>query len=64
MKKKIATVLFIGMAAVQLTACIAFTCKEQGCDETDIYEDGYCKYHYGINAGEEALKDIINNWGN
>lgn len=61
MKKKLLAVLFVAIMAFQLVACsLQPTCKESGCDETEIYQDGYCKYHYYMNAGEEILKDIIN----
>lgn len=62
MKKKIMAVFSIILTAAMLTACAPFTCREQGCNETEIYKDGYCKYHYGLNAGENMLKDLINNW--
>ncbi len=60
MKKKVLS-MFIGLGIVLLlTACsITNTCKESGCDD-EIYEEGYCKYHYYLNAGNEFLKDIIN----
>ena len=62
MKRRIIAVISIIMTVAMLSACSFFTCKEQGCNETEIYKDGYCKYHYGLNAGEDMLKDIINNW--
>ena len=59
MKKRILS-LFIALITVsQFTACGLFSCKESGCDD-EVYEDGYCKYHYYINAGRDILKDIIN----
>ena len=57
-KEGIYRILALGMV-LQLTACSFNTCKESGCDD-EIYEDGYCKYHYYIHAGEDILKDIIN----
>lgn len=61
MKKKIVMLFMIAIVALQLGAC-SFEphCKESGCEETNIYEEGYCKYHYYIKTGEELIKDIIN----
>lgn len=67
MKRKILW-MALGIALVtQLTACdggvaglFTKTCKAPGCDETEIYEDGYCKYHYYQNAVDSAVKDFIN----
>lgn len=59
MKKRVFTALLALGMVLQLTACSFNTCKESGCDD-EIYEDGYCKYHYYIHAGEDILKDIIN----
>jgi len=62
MKKNILTLLIMLAAVVQLTACETPepTCKEPDCEELEIYQDGYCKYHYYLNVGETALKDLIN----
>ena len=61
LKKKIAAVFLLIIMTFQLAACsLQMTCKVDGCDETDIYEDGYCKYHYYKRAGENLLKDIFN----
>lgn len=66
MRKKLQTAIVIFMAAIQLTACGGSNCKEKGCD-SEIYEDGYCKYHYYKNQAAEAagaiedgLRGIIN----
>lgn len=62
MKSKITSILLLTAVAVQLTACsLEPTCKEPGCEETNIYEDGYCKVHYYENVGENVIKDIFNN---
>ncbi|MCQ2535531.1 MAG: hypothetical protein MJ110_01020 [Lachnospiraceae bacterium] len=37
------------------------TCKMSDCEETNIYEDGYCKYHYYQNVGDTIVKDFFNN---
>lgn len=62
MKKRILTLLIVTvLAGLSMTACsFEKTCKESGCDETELYKDGYCKYHYYINAGEDIIKDVIN----
>ena len=61
MKKRLIAALLVTIMALQFAACsFEPTCKASGCDETDIYKDGYCKYHYYMNAGEDILKDIIN----
>lgn len=61
MKKKLLCVALIAVFAFQLTACsLEPTCKADGCEETELYEDGYCKYHYYLQSGENLLKDIIN----
>ena len=58
MKKKLAVLL---MAVCMLSGCdmIDKTCKAAGCEETSIYEDGYCKTHYYINVGGNIIKDIF-----
>lgn len=56
MKKRWMSVLFILLMVVQLTAC-GRTCKEKDCKE-EIYDDGYCKYHYYMNVGDNLLQDI------
>lgn len=61
LKKRIMTVFFVMMMLLQLSACsLQISCKADGCNETDIYEDGYCRYHYYLRAGENLLKEIIN----
>lgn len=61
MKKRITAVLLVTFIALQLVACsLEQTCKASGCDETEIYQDGYCKYHYYMNTGEDFLKELIN----
>lgn len=34
-------------------------CKEDGCEEVELFKDGYCKQHYYIKFGSEAIGDII-----
>lgn len=62
-KKYFLVVLALILSLSQLTGCEQLFkkhCKEPGCKETEIYKDGYCKYHYYLNAGEEVIKDIVN----
>lgn len=59
MKKRALSLFVAFIAVLQLTACSSDTCKESGCDD-EIYKDGYCKYHYYLNAGSDVLKDIVN----
>lgn len=62
MKRKIKAIILLAVLAVELTACsLEPTCKAPDCDETNIYEDGYCKVHYYENVGENIIKDIFNN---
>lgn len=65
MKRHFSALILVGAIAVaSLTACsFEKTCKALGCDETKIYEDGFCKYHYFINAGESIIKDKVNQGG-
>lgn len=62
MRKKLVALVMAGVMTVcGLTACsFEQTCKASGCDETNIYMDGYCKYHYYLTTGEDTLKDFIN----
>lgn len=60
-KRLVMTAAAVLMAAMFiLTGCGQEHCKYPGCTETDIYEDGYCKYHYYKEAGDNTLKHIIN----
>lgn len=63
MKKKIITLLLVASSMIMLTACqisLQPTCKASDCEETSIYKDGYCKYHYYLKNGEDIIKDIFN----
>ena len=42
--------------AISLTACGSSHCKEEGC-ENEVYEDGYCEYHYALNVAKDAVGD-------
>ena len=60
MKRKLFAIILLAMLALQLTACsLETTCKASDCDETDIYEDGYCKLHYYENVGENVIKELL-----
>lgn len=62
MKKKLLVIMMLLVTAIQLVACgdiITPTCKEDGCDDTDIYEEGYCEYHYYENIVGNAIEDIL-----
>ena len=60
MKKKVLCIAIFLVIFVGLTACGEKTCKVNGCGESEIYEDGYCRYHYYENVGSNFLKDLIN----
>ena len=58
LKKKLVAALIL--IALMLSACsFTPTCKASDCD-SEIYQDGYCKYHYYLENGKDTLKDIIN----
>lgn len=60
-KKKVKVFIVLTLAALQLVACsLEPTCKAEDCEETEIYEDGYCRYHYYENVGGNIMKDILN----
>ena len=54
MKKLLIMISVVGLIAT-LAACGPKTCKE--CDDTEIYKDGLCRYHYDIKQLEDAAKD-------
>lgn len=59
-KKKVLGLGMVVVFVLSLTACGAKTCKVKGCQETTIYDDGYCRYHYYENLGSNIMKDILN----
>ena len=59
MKKRVLGVFVALITVLQLMACSPNACKESGCDD-EVYEDGYCKYHYYLKAGSDIIKDIVN----
>lgn len=53
--KKVFVLLTMVVMVINLTACGGIThCKE--CDD-EVYQDGYCQYHYTINAAKDAVDD-------
>ena len=59
MKRKIFACILLGVITFQLAACsFKPECKEDGCHETEIYDDGYCKKHYYENVGDNLKEDI------
>ena len=60
-KKLLALLLITALAGLSMIGCsFEKTCKESGCEETELYKDDYCKYHYFKNSGEDIIKDVIN----
>ena len=59
MKKRILVGIILLLAAVGLVGCGPKTCKEKGCDDTEIYKDGYCEWHYYENAAGDVLEEIF-----
>ena len=50
--KKLGMSLLVVLILCCLTACGGIThCKD--CDD-EIYEDGYCKYHYALHYADDA----------
>lgn len=52
MKKMMALIAALALAA-SLTACGGH-CKS--CDKP-VYKDGYCEYHYALNAAQDLVDD-------
>lgn len=53
--KKLLILIVILIMSTSLSACSGIThCKE--CDD-EVYKDGYCQYHYTINAAKDAVDD-------
>ena len=52
MKKMMALIAALALAA-SLTACRGH-CKS--CDQP-VYKDGYCEYHYALNAAQDLVDD-------
>lgn len=59
MKARILALCIIILIVGMLTGCGKKTCKAEGCDATEIYEDGYCRYHYYENVGDNILQDLF-----
>lgn len=50
--KKFAIVLAALVMTLALAACGSSHCKE--CDN-EVYQDGYCEYHYALHQAENML---------
>lgn len=59
MKVKIVALCMVLLLSGTLAGCGAKTCKVGGCNDTEIYEDGYCRFHYYENVGENILQDLF-----
>ena len=57
--KKIAVVLTTLAMAACLTACGSAHCKESGC-ENEVYQDGYCEYHYALEVAKDTVSSAAN----
>lgn len=62
MKKRVLALLMcVTVVAGIFTGCsFEKTCKYDGCEETELYQEDYCKYHYAIVVGDNILKDWVN----
>lgn len=58
MFKKLGLLVLAMSLLLTLGACGVVVCKESGCND-EVYQDGYCKYHYTINAVDSAAKDVF-----
>lgn len=60
MKTKRKLIAVVILLSAMLSACsFDLNCKAEDCD-SEVYQDGYCKYHYYLKNGEDFLKDIFN----
>ena len=64
-KKQIFSLVLLILSLLMMS-CGVSHCKEKEC-KSELYKEGYCKYHYYTNFAEEAadvvsdgIKDIIN----
>ncbi len=55
MKRLFALMLAI-VLVFALSACGSKHCKE--CDR-EVYKDGYCEYHYALNAAGDIVNDAL-----
>lgn len=60
-KNKLCIVLIVVLVMLSTSGCglLEKNCSVKDCD-SEIYEDGLCKYHYIQQVGEDALKGLIN----
>ena len=59
MKKQL-FILILAVTMIILSACAESNCKVDGCND-EIYEDGYCKYHYTLNVTKEVIDETAKN---
>lgn len=57
-KKRILLVI-AAMLVSLFCGCGKKTCKESGCDETELFKDGYCEWHYYENAAGDVLEELF-----
>jgi len=57
MYKKAGIFFLLMLTALQISACGSKNCKAKDCD-SEIYQDGYCKYHYYIRFYFDQEKKI------
>ena len=56
--KKLTATLGLMTLLFSLTACSGITnCKADGCDR-DIYEDGYCQYHFTVGTVKAGVDEV------
>ena len=60
MKKLILVVLMTAVCLLPGCDMLEKTCRAEGCEETNLYDEGYCKKHYYINVGDNLLKEVFN----
>lgn len=59
MKLKKLAILVLGLMMIISLASCKSSCKHDGCED-EVYEVGYCKYHYNINKAQEAIGNVAN----
>lgn len=59
MRKKVVAAIAAAGLLLSLSACGFQRCKAQGCDDKP-YKDGYCQYHFTLQAVDNAAKDVFN----
>ena len=57
--KKLAIVLTTFTMMLTLTACGSSQCQAEGC-ENEVYQDGYCEYHYALEVAKDTVSSAAN----